>query len=75
MANVHAASDMIGVMIGSGQACMFRSQGGGATRRTTPCADYPEAIHLWNREVRACKRRGYAPVAAAPEPAPPALSI
>lgn len=50
-------------------------QGGGATRKTTPCADYPEAIHLWNREVRACKRRGYAPVAAAPETSPPALSV
>lgn len=50
-------------------------QGGGATCKTTPCADYPEAIHLWNREVRACKRRGYAPIAAAPEPSPPALSV
>jgi hypothetical protein len=30
--------------------------------KTTPCSDYPEAIHLWNREVRARKRRGYIPV-------------
>lgn len=30
--------------------------------KTIPCADYPEAIHQWNREVRARKRRGYVPV-------------
>ncbi len=37
-------------------------QGGRGQMKTTPCSDYPEAIHLWNREVRARKRRGYIPV-------------
>gem|GEM_PF-2119192 len=35
------------------------SRGGRGQMKTTPCADYPEAIHLWNQEVRARKRRGY----------------
>lgn len=37
-------------------------QGGRGEMKTTPCADYPEAIHLWNHELRARKRRGYVPV-------------
>lgn len=37
-------------------------QGGRGQMKTIPCADYPEAIHLWNQEVRARKRRGYIPV-------------
>lgn len=36
-------------------------QGGRGQMKTIPCSDYPEAIHLWNQEVRACKRRGYIP--------------
>lgn len=37
-------------------------QGGRGQMKTIPCADYPEAIHLWNQDVRARKRRGYVPV-------------
>ncbi len=37
-------------------------QGGRGQMKTIPCADYPEAIHLWNQEVRVRKRRGYIPV-------------
>ena len=45
-------------------------RGGRWQMKTTPCADYPEAIHLWNQELRACKRRGYIPVDAAAVPNP-----
>lgn len=37
-------------------------QGGRGQMKTIPCSDYPEAIHFWNQEVRARKRRGYTPI-------------